>query len=639
MSRKKNKTPPPPPETRKEYRSKAFSYDLLTKGGSVSRPEPLTYNPSFVIAVIPFKKLTFVGNVNAKEEQVQVGRTEVTKKGKKSVVTNEDELMATDSPQLIEKYCVQCTVSSTKRSPQGEFSGMFLDPDGDLMTRFNPEDWLFVWMTDNTEDAVSIRKKVLDLTPANDFHEGLKFVGRVSSLRKVVQVQGNGTISKRVSITGQSFAEFSSDVYFDPALIVGNEFGTAFMANLAKSLSAISNKEGVMYTMSAIPLFFHLFIGSGPPGNLRTIEAVVKGAGSKSKMISPNRALLVPDAVASLLGRTVHSNDKQHHSYAGIMNCIYGIQHYGETDIDTQFLNTFGGAPSEAVGFFPKVDATNKKTGKIDPKTQSYTGTPVRGKFNAQITPWAGVPIWSVFQQFLNPVVNEIYCTLRVGIDGKIEPHFILRQIPFTTDDFALKYKGTSITRFTSLPRWKVDPMLVTQYNIGKSSGLRVNFVQVRGQPLVSNEVETSLVVIRIDPELDRGDISRSGLKTSLATINAEVSEVTQGESSHNRIYTLLSSDFMFGSHLKYTGSFSLKGIQDPICIGDNMEFDGVIYHIEQLTHTITIAPNGVKAFDTNIVVSNGVSAFSGLPPEIAPLKDEPEPEAMLLPQSSSEVE
>ena len=53
-------------------------------------------------------------------------------------------------------------------------------------------------------------------------------------------------------------------------------------------------------------------------------------------------------------------------------------------------------------------------------------------------------------------------------------------------------------------------------------------------------------------------------------------------------------------------------GIVDPIAVGDNLELDGVVYHIEQLAHTASISgQNGMKIFRTNISLSSGVSTSS----------------------------
>ena len=45
-------------------------------------------------------------------------------------------------------------------------------------------------------------------------------------------------------------------------------------------------------------------------------------------------------------------------------------------------------------------------------------------------------------------------------------------------------------------------------------------------------------------------------------------------------------ADAVIGGHLKMNGTFVCAGIPDPIAVGDNLEFEDVVYHIEQITHT-----------------------------------------------------
>jgi hypothetical protein len=49
-------------------------------------------------------------------------------------------------------------------------------------------------------------------------------------------------------------------------------------------------------------------------------------------------------------------------------------------------------------------------------------------------------------------------------------------------------------------------------------------------------------------------------------------------------------------------------GIYEPIAVGDNLEFDFVIYHIEGVIHRCTISQDGVKSFRTILTISNGIS-------------------------------
>jgi hypothetical protein len=53
--------------------------------------------------------------------------------------------------------------------------------------------------------------------------------------------------------------------------------------------------------------------------------------------------------------------------------------------------------------------------------------------------------------------------------------------------------------------------------------------------------------------------------------------------------------------------------------VGDNLEYDGMLYHIETVTHTLNVNPmSGIKSFNTQLALSSGVPASGPVLPEIA---------------------
>jgi hypothetical protein len=72
-------------------------------------------------------------------------------------------------------------------------------------------------------------------------------------------------------------------------------------------------------------------------------------------------------------------------------------------------------------------------------------------------------------------------------------------------------------------------------------------------------------------------------------------------------------ADIMMGAHMTLTGTIEMVGIQAPICPGDNLEWDDVVFHIESVTHVCSInTNNGIKSFHTIVALSHGVSATPG---------------------------
>jgi hypothetical protein len=76
---------------------------------------------------------------------------------------------------------------------------------------------------------------------------------------------------------------------------------------------------------------------------------------------------------------------------------------------------------------------------------------------------------------------------------------------------------------------------------------------------------------------------------------------------SHSPIWTRKLSDWVINGHLKLNGTISVTGISEPICVGDNFEWNGIVFHIEQVTHMAQIGPNGMVSFRTALSLTNGL--------------------------------
>ena len=60
------------------------------------------------------------------------------------------------------------------------------------------------------------------------------------------------------------------------------------------------------------------------------------------------------------------------------------------------------------------------------------------------------------------------------------------------------------------------------------------------------------------------------------------------------------------------SGTINFVGIPQPIAVGDNLQFDNVVYHIEQVSHVAAISQDGKKMFRTTVVLSNGMALTNG---------------------------
>jgi hypothetical protein len=316
---------------------------------------------------------------------------------------------------------------------------------------------------------------------------------------------------------------------------------------------------------------------------------------------SPNTRYLVPPTVGAWMGRDAQT-------YATLLNIMVGLQHYREA----------GGASNETVsqpGLLFRPDGLHVQDDVL------HTGSELNGSFGFSPPP-TDASVWDILSGYLNTPINEMYVALRVDADGNILPHLICRQTPYSSssalDSLNLPRPGTfdvpqppdmlpslaEVTDFLELPRWKLSLEMVYDFDIGRSDGLRFNMVHVQGTGPGSPTSDVD-GFIRAPPNVDILDIKRNGLLSYTPSVNCTMRDLQVGPKAWRAIMT----DIAMGQHLMMNGWLQCVGIQAPVCVGDNLEFDGVIFHIESLTHICVVDDEGNRRFETLINISHGVES------------------------------
>ncbi|MGH7241202.1 MAG: hypothetical protein ACREGB_02830 [Candidatus Saccharimonadales bacterium] len=187
--------------------------------------------------------------------------------------------------------------------------------------------------------------------------------------------------------------------------------------------------------------------------------------------------------------------------------------------------------------------------------------------------------------------------------------------------------QSTARAMYCELPRWVIDDSMVRHFAPSFSEHDRVNFVQVWGtnaaQHLGGAPVEGSDQSLSGDAAWRAGqfaagnyvydywDVSRNGLRSLILESPFDKPTGGNGFYSSAPFWARIVADHNFNGHLKAFGSMVLYGVTAPICEGDNMEFQGVVYHIEVVEHRAACAPNGVRTFETVLTVNRGMLAQS----------------------------
>lgn len=489
---------------------------------------------------------------------------------------------------LIDNDCIQWNVSSGKDSHLSSLSMIMLPTIVDYINDIATGDWVVFWAFNNFTDYSIIRQNLLMSSKprCNEFARAPKFVGKLNSVMKNKAVDSStGRIQITYNLNCIGFGELDAQQYYDPNVQAIRSDSLFYWADVAAWDGVAGIPSGIIETQKAIPDLLMTCVGVGPGQQAKTGNSPF----SSNITMTPNEAYLVPQTIVDILiGKVDPAIKKVGYTYIDILKLFIGVHEYSQND----FLPKFS---SPSINVYPSPD----------PLKDPHLLQPLY--FNNETT-------WSILQSYLNEPINELFSCLRVDENDHVLPTLMCRQVPFSSP--ALAFGNTSVastplknTQFLSLPRWEIDDSLIIQSQIGHSDALRFNYIHI----LPSRPgIDPRNIRAYLAPVVDIADIKRSSLKPKIKTLSSTFAGPTGGNAAENsNRYNKLMADYLFGSHLKSNGTVTLKGIQEPICQGDNCVVDKVIFHIESVRHAGSIDSFGRKDFITTLSLSNGVSIQS----------------------------
>jgi hypothetical protein len=543
--------------------------------------------------------------------------------------------MKTDNTMIIENDCVALSISNSKASFSKSCNMTLKAGEVFYPNAVKPGDWVAVWMVDNEEDKNLILDTLRGQTtkgskPLNNWDLGLKFLGRVNTVSSTDSVDsGSGSRTISQDITAAAFSELASSIYFTyiskayfapsaPAIANGSAAIAPSVASTVfaqetflraigdgfsnKWLDFFTNTPKEGYDPGAI-LELVLALGLGIDSTKAVGNEKNKGTVSAARG-SFHNGIGLPQQVSNIMGFP-RSPKKVWEMYE-----VYtGIQQYENQG------STLGKK------FTPKISSSG-----IFKKCLS----PVRGKLTFIPPMWDNKRIWDMANQYSNPVVNELFTSMRVGPDNRIWPTITLRERPFGT---GLYNNITTVVQekinkqieksdnkprgmYATHPRWVIDDSVLLSISVDEDESARVNMVQVWGNTLGGGNSNTTGVSDILANQfaignyaIDEQDVARHGLRADIQSTDMDLSP-------DNTVLLApklakIRADHLFNGQLKWSGSVSLFGLQEPICEGDNVEIRGVVYHIESVNHRVSVSAGGQKTFRTNLSISNGILASS----------------------------
>jgi hypothetical protein len=550
---------------------KAFVENVYHDSGHGDGTPVLQINPAWVVTFVRWSNRS----LGSKEELNYQGN-----KG-----TPEDFFLTEDT-LVVDKDCIGISITNSKSSITPAAQVILKSGSYDYLTAVAPGDFMFINTVDSEVEAAEIVKNAKGRKPINKYHDGFKGIFKIKSVRKVYNMdKRSGIKTQNFLIQGYAFSELNNTVYFNPHLInraeLKNDF--LFLSNLSDSWRAVLAKKDGNNVQTLVAELFKLFVGVGLASKAKYVK------GNKKSLKTPNTHFYIPQTVGKLLGE---NNAK---AVKDIYNLLFGKQTYeaGQVQNPEDGLN-----PSQFI-LSPEVDMPRLKVPKNT--TQYCEGTSF-----VQAEYWQQVTAYSIMQQYLNSPINEMYATFRVDSDGYIMPTLVMRQIPFSSEE----YDSSSATKFLNLPRWSVPKEYLYQMNLGREDAARFNFVQIFGR--LNNAYDPSsgigTQIQQGNYSMDEADIKKNGLRVYTVTSNFDNAFGKNKNSYRSVIWSKLIADCLIGGHLKMNGSVTIPGVAKPIAVGDNCQIGNMVFHIESVTHNCTISPEGEKEFVTTLELSNGVN-------------------------------
>lgn len=513
------------------------------------------------------------------------------KKDPKKTPTDIDYLDVRD-PLIVISDCIQVAVNSSKSSHIHQASMTLMGGDINYSTAVAPGDFVLINLVDDdhvlfgnnctpeTAHPDSLYARAKKPHAINHEHDGFKGLFKIQSVRRVLQVNDHGLKTFHYQINAAAFTEFNQVVYFNPYLFTEKELTVASDAlNGSAALEYAAVKKVTNNVGNIFTNFIGFLIGYGFPRGIMT-QPTTTGV-----VRNHNKNFLIPSDVGKLMGINTHKTLLA----ADLFTYYVGIQKYeSASDVD------------DSIGLNPEL----KNTGH----NFYHTGISLSGIALIQAEPWQQVTAWSILNQYSNSLINEMYTSYKLTPDNSVMPVVTFRQKPFTSDLFKKKHPNNiNKTTFLELPRWKISPYLITTLSLGRDEAARINFVHIIGKTRYIDQKDAAInqAASKIHQQ-DNDDIKRNGLKPFITACDFDFPS-SESKNMQSPIWNLLVFDWLSNGHLKENGTLVCAGIVEAIAVGDNLQIEDTVFHIESIQHIMQITPDGKKSFTTTIQLSYGV--------------------------------
>lgn len=492
----------------------------------------------------------------------------------------------TIQPFTVTSDVVALSIREQKEGYSSSMSASLKGGDVNYLTAIAPGDYAIVNIVDGPDQANEIRARAENGQPINRYeqsnspngnayiNDGFKGIFKLQSVRRTVNQQPNGPETVTYSIVAYSHYFLTNKVYFIPQLVnVGETINRyLFFESISKKIQGYFAAKAATNVQSVIEILLDAFLGTDFNGN-------------KNEFRSPTQTYFVPESMAGLLGvKGKRAID--------MTNVILGAQTYQQTGLSNATPANIRANPT----------LSKKQNTRV---WKSPNGRELFGEDYSTPQQFNMMAVGDILKNYLNDIVNEMYVCHRLDPqEGLVLPTMVFREKPFTS------IGGPGRTKFFDLPRWYIDPLMLSNVDLGRDEAARINFVQVYGRTLAPNMAGNFAEQVALKNfQFDLEDIKVSGLRPYVTTSNMDFPKL-EGKGpksiSQSATWARMVADWLFGGHLKLNGTVTTKGIYAPITPGDNAQLEGTTLHIESVSHQFTMNGDN-RSFNTQLTLSHGM--------------------------------
>jgi hypothetical protein len=547
------------------------------------------------------------------------------------------------------------TTQKSKANPAGAFE-FRLAPTKDWVAAITPGSWCVILMSnDKLDDKAKYGGGTVD-------SKTFKMLGRIESVRGMADVdQTTGARKTEYVVTGSDWGViFNSMFYVDTlnrapneqAIGMAERFGydKYLLDSVGFDVKKIGNKAG------EVPLVLKEAQNANPGAKSavdRTLDFIINGS---QQTITPP---LAPNNITQ--GESAKDEKVRLPTSADNIKFLLGL--WGREDKATSELESEASImaksqqtfkiPNKLARYMKFVDKTSKVSPTISqilkPQFGALTGDDTySGKdTSAGIINFNTIlgehTMWQILKDNSNELVNELISEIRFeGEDPSLTLYSRIR--PFTVnkssnitrddrlvgDDIGAKSKDTVtslVSLYKNVKKIKINPDDVMLCSYGTNWRDRVNFIEVTIARTLFAEAYSG--DIKLDSQFaDQRSIGRDGLLSMMASTTYVPLKEGVADPIGVKAYKYILKEWHFNTHKMLNGTLNLIGQDQYIQVGDNIIVDSKVLnnnknlntkqidsrnttfmmaHVESVSHSTIVDPNGGRVFTTSINFVRGL--------------------------------